>query len=114
MKNEIKLTRESAKTNVGKLPESCFSKLLSSSEIIKIEAGQSGYTKLTQPAGYEQMTPNDKEKFIDDLNREDGVTAGQRSAMDAGSMFGWGVAGANPDNYNYDGTFKTVNAEVVR
>ena len=33
------------------------------------------------------------------------VTVAQRKAMEWGSIFGWDVPAANPDNYNPDGTF---------
>lgn len=42
-------------------------------------------------------------KIGDELNAMEGVTPPQLSAMHAGSMFGWHVPAANPDNYDAAG-----------
>lgn len=43
---------------------------------------------------------------VAELNRLEGVTPAQAKAMEIGSMFGWACPGADPDNYNDDGTPK--------
>ena len=48
----------------------------------------------------------DPELTPEKWNAAHGVTAGQAEAMLTGSMFGWHTPGANPDNYNEDGTLK--------
>lgn len=70
-----------------KLPEVCASRLPSTGEPILIERGASGY--------YAGTFNSDPDKF----NREWEVTPAQVQAMEAGSMFGWHVPGANPDKY---------------
>lgn len=77
------------------LPEMCFSVLPGTGELICIKRGESGY----YPSDW---STRDKERNIqirDDANESLGITAAQRKAMEIGSMFGWGVPGADPANY---------------
>jgi len=67
------------------LPDLCASRLPTDNTPILIKRGQMGY----YPA------PNiDPDEF----NAERGITDAQKQAMEAGSMFGWHVPGANPEN----------------
>ena len=73
----------------------CFSVLPDTGALICIKRGESGY----YPSDW---NTNDKERNIqirDDANESLGVTDAQRKAMEAGSMFGWTVPGADPANY---------------
>ncbi len=81
-----------------KLPERCFA-LDMMGGVIMIKRGESG------------KYPLDKAYFstqahVDTLNADLGVTVPQREAMLAGSMFGWEIPAADPDNYNEEGKFK--------
>ncbi len=78
--------------NLAKLPEMCGCHLPGTAEPIVITRGEPGYTPL--PAG---MT-------IEIINETFGATLPQIAAMQAGSMFGWHVPGADPDHYSQDGT----------
>lgn len=74
-----------------KLPDYCYSTLLTTGETILIKKGESGYYKTIQ------------QKPADELNALIGVTKAEAEAMYAGSMFGWGTSAANPDNYDENG-----------
>jgi hypothetical protein len=82
--------------NKVELPEICFTRLGTDKSIIIIKKGESGYYK----------TEYDSKLDVDELNKNLGVTKGQEEAMSAGSMFGWECEGADPNNYNDDGTWK--------
>lgn len=71
------------------LPEMCMARLMSDNSPILIKRGQVGYR------------PYNKDP--DEFNRVVGITPAQREAMVAGSMFGFDVPGANPENYDEDG-----------
>ena len=69
-----------------KLPKVCAARLLSDKSPIFIRRGEPGYHPA--PPGTD----------VADFNRRHGVTAKQVEAMLTGSMFGFHVPGANPDN----------------
>lgn len=77
------------------LPELCFSTLKSTGELIIIRRGESGYYR--SDCNSTDRTIN--EETANENNQKLGVTAAQRCAMEAGSMFGWNVPGADPANY---------------
>lgn len=68
-----------------KLPKVCGARLLTDKSSILIKRGESGY----HPAGNIDIV---------EFNRRHGITAKQVEAMLTGSMFGFHVPGANPDN----------------
>jgi len=72
-----------------KLPEHCYSRLASTGEAILIRYAEKGYYPITLPEG----------STVEGMNESIGVTEAQRMAMEAGSMFGWRVPGADPKNY---------------
>lgn len=77
-----------------KLPPECFSTLPSNPrQLIGIHRGVPGYTPLRV---FE--TEADADDIAERLNADRGVTAAQRSAMVHGSMFGWHVPAADPDD----------------
>ena len=83
------------------LPDICYSVLPGTGELIIIKRGESGYYRTN-------INSNDKDANIemrDFYNERLGVTKVQEECMKIGSMFGWGVPGANPNNYDGNGKF---------
>lgn len=95
-----------ALANLEKLPPFCFGRNAVSNTIIRITAGQMGYSIITNQ-DWPMRTALEKgltlDQFIDKLNHYEGVTKAQRQAMEFGSMFGWGIKMADPDIYDEDG-----------
>ena len=81
------------------LPEKCFSVSEYSNDLIEVTKGLNGYSIAEKDLG--SLTPREA---ADRLNRELGVSKAQERAMVMGSMFGWAVPGADPDNYPDDKT----------
>ena len=80
------------------LPERCFGYLKATGEIVVLQKGQKGYAPTEKFA--ENETP---QECVDSLNAAMGVTKAQAAAMEAGSIFGWHVPGADPKNYDANG-----------
>lgn len=82
------------------LPEQCFSTLPSTGELIQIRKGEKGYLPC-----YDFSTGNQTQNRLlaDDRNAKSGVTKAQEAAMLAGSMFGWQIPAADPENYDEQG-----------
>ena len=87
------------------LPERCYSVAESTGNLIIITKGEMGYTDVNDS----KNTPKENRKLADGHNAEMGVTKAQEKAMIAGSMFGWDVAAANPQNYDEKGEIKTTH-----
>lgn len=83
------------------LPESCYSVLGTTGELIVIKKGESGYY-------HTDYSTNDKaenlrlKNYYNEMLEVDHV---QEECMKAGSMFGWNVPGADPNNYDENGRF---------
>lgn len=75
-------------SNLAKLPEHCYSVLLTDDSLILIKRGETGY--------YPADTGH-KADLANFLNARMGVTPAQRMAMEIGSMAGFHVPGADPD-----------------
>lgn len=83
------------------LPRFCYSYLRDSHEIIRINCGESGYYKTDTIITSEE----EAQAIVNKYNSKLGVTIAQRKAMEVGSMFGWNVPCADPNNYDADGNF---------
>lgn len=78
--------------NMVALPELCYT-VTPEGMLALIERGQMGYRPVHPPQG---STPNE---FASKMNVAMGVTAAQERAMLAGSLFGFQLAIANPENH---------------
>lgn len=64
-----------------------------------VHKGESGYI----PTAIYGATPAETRAVIDKMNNAINVSKGQAEAMKCGSLFGWGVPGADPKNYDAEG-----------
>ena len=88
--------------NIAKLPQLCYAVNGVTEKVISIKLGESGYHETSiVTSGREES-----QRMVDYFNGRLGVTPAQRDAMYAGSMFGYHVPAANPDNYDENGTLK--------
>jgi hypothetical protein len=87
--------KEGIMCNKDKLPLMCMAHIPGTNKTIAIYYGERGYYEVPFSTSY-----------ADEWNEKHGVTKGQVEAMLTGSMFGWDVPGADPDNYNLDGTMR--------
>lgn len=86
-------------TNLDKLPELCYTFVGGNSpgeRIGIIKRGESGYyaVDFDSPTATESIVRD----VVRQLNSKMGVTPAQELAMSIGSMCGWDVPGADPDN----------------
>jgi hypothetical protein len=82
------------------LPEFCFAIDPSSGVVVLVQQGEVGYYP------FKGGTVKDTQEYIDDMNARLGVTPAQAVAMAEGSVFGFHVPAANPDNYDDNGTLR--------
>jgi hypothetical protein len=85
--------------NELKLPQMCYSTLPSSGDIIIIKKGEHGY---------HETDLDSKFTNAELLNEKLSVNKQQAEAMLIGSLFGWDVPLANPNNYYPDGWAKDL------
>ena len=88
-----------------KLPLKSYTYLPTERKIGRIDRFCSGYYDTSETLT-DAATDEDIKQFVALLNKKEGVSPAQAKAMEIGSMFGWGCPGADPANYNEDGTPK--------
>ena len=77
-----------------KLPQLCFTLLPGTGQLICVKRGESGY----YPSDWSTPDAQENRRIADEQNQKLGVTPAQETAMKIGSMCGWDVPGADPDN----------------
>ena len=92
------------KTELNNLPRESYHVMEVSNEIVKVVRGMQGYYPTFRIA----ETREQAQLLADQMNKDLGVTKAQAEAMFVGSLFGWNVPGANPDNYDENGNPKKV------
>lgn len=90
------------------LPETCFSILPSSGQLIIIRCGERGY----YPSEWDTGKREENREIASSHNARRGITDVQEAAMLAGSMFGWNTPGANPQWYLDNARY--VNSNIVQ
>ena len=90
------------------LPETCFSVLPSSGQLIIIRHGERGY----YPSEWDTGSREENREIASNHNVRRGITDIQEAAMLAGSMFGWNTPGANPQWYLDNARY--VNSNIVQ
>lgn len=83
------------------LPERCYSTLIETPTIVILKRGETGFYTTDIPP---DKTREEAEALVGHYNGELGVSKGQQTAMQAGSMFGFACPAANPKNYDANGT----------
>lgn len=91
-----------------KLPRECYHVMEVSNEIIRVVRGMQGY----YPTDIPTVSRDHAQMLADKMNKELGVTKAQAEAMFVGSLFGWNVPGADPDNYDEEGKPCKVSRRV--
>ena len=81
------------------LPETCYSYLRNTGELVVLKRGESGYYR----SDWNTADRVQNKELADYHNQQLGVTEAQRKAMEAGSMFGWQVPAADPKHYDENG-----------
>lgn len=76
------------------LPDQCYALLPSTGQLIRLVKGLAGYYPATEIV-LKGATPAEAART---LNEAKGITQRQVAAMIAGSLFGWDVPAADPDN----------------
>ena len=84
------------------LPIYCFSVLKTTGDLIYLRRGMTGYYPC--PLGKEGDRLGN-EALAQEMNDLFGYTKAQIAAMEAGSMFGWNVPGADPSRYDEQGHY---------
>lgn len=83
-----------------RLPRVCLARRPSDNRPIRLHRGAKDY--------YEVHPDTDVDRF----NEERGITLAQIEAMQIGSMFGWGVPGADPAHYQEERGGLRINVDI--
>lgn len=89
-------------TTISQLPLTCYGTHPTDQSLVLLKAGETGYWPTE---GYTLGPFKTWDEVADVLNDQRGVSKAQRAAMEAGSVFGFDVPGADPANYDSNGRF---------
>ena len=92
----------------NELPDTCFSVLPSTGQLIIIIKSESGY----YPSEWDTGNREENRDIASSHNARRGITDIQEAAMLAGSIFGWNTPGANPQWYLDNA--KYINSNIVQ
>ncbi len=95
------------------LPDYCYGTLPSAKEIILLKRGEIGYHPARNIGIEGSESSESSEERVKALNEQIGVTPAQAEAMRIGSLFGWGVPGADPAIYDENGAPKKLRLFLV-
>ena len=82
-----------------KFPKMCYTLLLSTGELIRIDYGERQYQMYRHTVTGQKIIGLEAYEKVKVLNAELGVPWNVVQAMECGSMFGWDSGGAHPDRY---------------
>jgi hypothetical protein len=94
-----------ADTDASGLPAICYGTHPTDDTLIIIRRNTSGYW---DAEGYSMGAFDTWSGVADFLNHRRGITRAQRAAMEAGSLFGFDCAAADPSRYDDAGRFRQI------
>ena len=80
------------------LPEYCYSVLPSNTQLIRIDRHGSGYNPVRIGDEQRHVFGEEARSLANELNKAGNISPSIRSAMESGSMFGWGIPAADPEH----------------
>ena len=92
------------------LPEQCYSVLPGTGELVVIKKGESGYCRTDIDMGSKE----ENQAVADEYNAKLGISKAQEQAMSAGSMFGFQVPAADPQNYSDQGRLHIAGSHMAK
>lgn len=92
------------------LPEQCYSVLPGTGELVIIKKGESGYYRTDIDMGSKE----ENRAVADEYNAKLGISKAQEQAMSAGSMFGFQVPAADPQNYDDRGWPRIAGSHMAK
>lgn len=81
----------------------CYTYIATENIIGIIHRGETGYYKTDIAECNKIYSANEAKPFVEELNKNLGLTRGEFKAMEFGSMFGWNNSYADPKNWTDDG-----------
>ena len=81
----------------------CYTYLETERTIGIIHRNETGYYKTDLAECNKIKSAEEGKAFVRELNENLGVSIAEQKAMEFGSMFGWNVPAADPDNWSEDG-----------
>lgn len=88
---------------ISSLPDQCYVYVQTEHKIGIVKKGETGYYKTDIIESNNIKSHDEAKAFVDELNKNLGVTKAQAQAMKVGSMFGFHTPAADPKNYDDNG-----------
>lgn len=93
-----------------RLPDTCMAVHPDTGDLIHIHRGEQGYyVSVWNKPG----KPAQNRRTAAYMNKKLQANPAQQAAMLAGSLFGWDAPGADPRNYNADGTSRQPKQKAL-